>query len=158
MKSERLEPRFVEAMPEDLEQGYLYVSIRFRTAQHLCACGCGSRIVTPIKPAKYALTYDGESVSLWPSVGNWQKPCKSHYVIRNSRVVWYAEWTDRQIERGRARIRPQFGTTSNPAQRTRLHRSRRQATKQGLMLHARNASSSGGGGANLINLAIREPC
>ena len=54
-------------------------------------------------PAKYALTYDGESVSLWPSVGNWQKPCKSHYVIRNSRVVWYAEWTDRQIERGRAR-------------------------------------------------------
>lgn len=103
MRSERLEPRFVDAIPEKIEPGYLYVSIRFRTAQHLCACGCDSRIVTPIKPAKYSLSYDGESVSLWPSVGNWQKPCKSHYVIRASRVVWYPEWTDRQIARGRAR-------------------------------------------------------
>jgi hypothetical protein len=103
MRSERLEPRFVEAIPEDLEPGFLYVSIRFRTAQHLCACGCGSRIVTPIKPAKYSVTYDGETVSLWPSVGNWQKPCKSHYVIKNSRVVWHAEWSDREIARGRAR-------------------------------------------------------
>ena len=56
MRSEFLEPRFVEAIPEELEPGFLYVSIRFRTAQHLCACGCGSRIVTPIKPAKYSLT------------------------------------------------------------------------------------------------------
>jgi hypothetical protein len=105
MPSERLEPRFVEAIPEELEPGFLYVSIRFRTAQHLCACGCGSQIVTPIKPSKYSLTYDGETVSLWPSVGNWQKPCKSHYVIRDSRVVWYPEWTDRQVARGRARDR-----------------------------------------------------
>lgn len=73
MRTERLEPKFVEAIPEQLESGYLYVSIRFRTAQHLCACGCGSSVVTPIKPAKYSLTYNGETVSLWPSVGNWQK-------------------------------------------------------------------------------------
>jgi hypothetical protein len=118
MRCERLEPRFVEAIPEELEPGILYVSIRFRTAQHLCACGCGSRIVTPIKPAKYSLTYDGETVSLWPSVGNWQKPCKSHYVVRGSRVVWYPEWTDREIARGRARdeaeLRDYYKSRSDP--------------------------------------------
>lgn len=118
MRSDRLEPRFVEAIPEELEPGYLYVSIRFRTAHHLCACGCGSRIVTPIKPAKYALTYDGETVSLWPSVGNWQKACKSHYVISDSRVVWYPEWTDRQIARGRERdeaeLRKYYKSRSDP--------------------------------------------
>jgi hypothetical protein len=103
MRSDRLEPRFVESIPDELDPGYLYISIRFRTAQHLCACGCGSRIVTPIKPAKYSLTYDGETVSMWPSVGNWQKPCRSHYVVKNGRVVWHANWTDAQIARGRAR-------------------------------------------------------
>ena len=119
MRSDRLAPRFVESIPEELEPGFLYVSIRFRTAQHLCACGCGSRIVTPIKPAKYSLTYDGENVSLWPSVGNWQKPCKSHYVIRDSVVEWYPEWTERQIARGRARdaaaLRDYY-TRSDPSQ------------------------------------------
>lgn len=118
MQSDRLEPRFVEAIPEELEHGFLYVSIRFRTAHHLCACGCGSRVVTPIKPAKYSLTFDGETVSLWPSVGNWQKPCKSHYVIRDSRVVWYSAWTDRQIARGRARdgadLREYYEARSEP--------------------------------------------
>ncbi len=103
MRTERLEPRFVDAIPEQLEPGYLYVSIRFRTAQHLCACGCGSRTVTPIKPAKYSLTYNGETVSLWPSIGNWQKPCKSHYVVRDGRVEWHPEWTAAQIARGRGR-------------------------------------------------------
>lgn len=119
MRSERLEPTFVEAIPEELEPGCLYVSIRFRTAQHLCACGCGSRIVTPIKPAKYSLTYNGETVSLWPSVGNWQKPCKSHYVIRDSRVIWHAEWTEEQITHGRARdeaeLRRYYDSRPDPA-------------------------------------------
>jgi hypothetical protein len=107
-------------MPDELEPGYLYVSIRFRTAQHLCACGCGSRIVTPLKPAKHALTYDGETVSLWPSVGNWQKPCKSHYVISKSRVEWYPEWSDQQIARGRAHdqaeLRRYYKAQSDPIQ------------------------------------------
>lgn len=127
MRTDRLAPRFVDSIPEgQLEPGYLYVSIRFRTAQHLCACGCGSRIVTPIKPAKYALTYDGETVSLWPSVGNWQKPCRSHYVVTDSRVVWYPEWTDRQIARGRARdeaeLRDYYEARSAPPQPSQFER------------------------------------
>lgn len=105
MSIELIRPEFVEAVPEHLEEGLLYISIRFRTAAHLCACGCGSRIVTPIKPAKWSLTYDGESISLWPSVGNWQKRCRSHYIIKNGKVNWAGAWTEREIAAGRARDR-----------------------------------------------------
>lgn len=139
MRIDRLEPRFVEAIPDELEPGFLYVSIRFRTAQHLCACGCGSRIVTPIKPKKYSLAYDGETVSLWPSVGNWQKPCKSHYVIRHSRVEWHPEWTHRQITRGRARdqaeLREYYKSTSDTAKPPQFRRDAAPDT-----LHARIAA------------------
>lgn len=105
MSIDLIRPEFVEAVPELLEEGVLYISIRFRTAAHLCACGCGSRIVTPIRPAKWSLTYDGASISLWPSVGNWQKRCRSHYIVKNGKVHWAGAWTDREIAAGRARDR-----------------------------------------------------
>lgn len=99
MKETQYTPRFVEAMPEDLDSGQLYISIRFRTAAHLCACGCGTKVVTPIKPAKWALTYDGETVSLWPSIGRWQLPCKSHYIIRRNKVIWARAFSEAEMER-----------------------------------------------------------
>lgn len=98
MKQSAFEHRFVDAMPEELEAGQLYVSIRFRTAAHLCACGCGTRVVTPIKPAKWQLTFDGETVSLSPSIGRWQLPCRSHYWIRRNVVVWSRAFTDEEID------------------------------------------------------------
>jgi len=101
MMIERLRPQFVDSIPEHLDDGVIYISVRYRTATHLCACGCGSRIVTPIKPARWKFTYDGESISLWPSVGNWQKECKSHYVIRENEVQWRDEWSDADILLGR---------------------------------------------------------
>jgi len=91
-------PEFVETIPEVLEEDRMYISIRFRTASHLCACGCGSRVVTPIKPAKWKLTYDGETVSLSPSIGRWQLPCRSHYWICNNRVFWSRAFTEEEIE------------------------------------------------------------
>ena len=103
MRRSSLEPVFVETVPSGLDEGTLYISVRFRTAAHLCACGCGSKVITPIKPAKWRITYDGETVSLWPSVGNWQKPCRSHYVIKKKEVLWHRDWTDREIDAGRAR-------------------------------------------------------
>ncbi len=95
--AERIEPVFVERIPEDLEAGKLYLSIRFRTASHLCACGCGLKVVTPIKPAKWRLTYDGESVSLSPSIGRWQLPCKSHYCIVNNEIIWARSFSEREM-------------------------------------------------------------
>ena len=90
--------QFVEHVPEQLEQGVLYVSIEFDTAVHSCACGCGVEVVTPLSPAGWAMTYDGKSVSLYPSIGNWGFPCKSHYWIRKGKVDWSARFSDDKIE------------------------------------------------------------
>ena len=85
---DELTPEFVEEIPNMPEHGKLYLSCRYRAAVHLCACGCGAKISTPLHPTGWKLLYDGESVTLSPSVGNWSEKCQSHYVIRKSRVLW----------------------------------------------------------------------
>lgn len=95
--------QFVDLIPEDLEEDTIYVSVRFRTAVHLCACGCGETVVTPIRPHRWHLLFDGEAISLTPSIGSWQLPCRSHYWIKLNRITWAGDWTDEQIEAGRVR-------------------------------------------------------
>lgn len=56
-------------------------------AIHLCPCACGNRVITPFSPNAWKLTFDGQSVSLYPSVGNWNFPCKSHYWIVNNVII-----------------------------------------------------------------------
>lgn len=97
----RLEHRFVTNIPRQLEPGVLYISMEFATAMHLCCCGCGEQVVTPLTPTDWRLTFDGETVSLWPSIGNWNYACRSHYIIRNSEVLRAFAWSDRRIARGR---------------------------------------------------------
>jgi hypothetical protein len=47
---------------------------------------------------------DGPSgLSLDPSIGNWQRPCRSHYWILDGEVVWSEPWTEEQVRVGRAR-------------------------------------------------------
>jgi hypothetical protein len=94
---------FVEYVPENVEAGKLYVSMQFKVAVHLCCCGCGVEVATPISPADWQLTFDGDAVSLWPSIGNWGLPCRSHYWIEENRVVWAAAWTQKQIASARLR-------------------------------------------------------
>ena len=79
---------FVHTAPEHLADGVLYVSVSFATAIHGCCCGCGSEVVTPFSPSDWELSYDGESISLHPSIGNRGVQCQSHYFIRRNRVVW----------------------------------------------------------------------
>lgn len=102
MKRTEISYEFVEFMPADLEGGQLYVSIQYATAVHLCACGCGTKVVTPISPAEWHLLFDGDSVSLSPSIGNWQFPCQSHYWIRHGQIKWAKPWSKEKIELGRA--------------------------------------------------------
>jgi len=92
---------FVELIPDHLENGTLYVSMEYSTISHLCACGCGREIVTPLSPVGWQLLYDGETVTLTPSIGNWSLACRSHYFIRKSRVVWAGKMSQSQIEAGR---------------------------------------------------------
>jgi hypothetical protein len=91
----------VEFMPSQLEQGVLYYSKKFGTAAHLCACGCGSKIRTPIAPTEWAISEGTDGPNLWPSVGNWQQACRSHYFISNGQVEWALQWSETQIVHGR---------------------------------------------------------
>jgi hypothetical protein len=101
MKAAVLEPEFVEYIPEQLDQGRLYVSMKYATVCHSCCCGCGAKVVTPLSPAFWKLSFDGEGVSLYPSIGNWESPCESHYWIKGNRVIWDRPWSRAQIDAGR---------------------------------------------------------
>jgi hypothetical protein len=98
MKRTTLDFEFVEFVPPMLEEGILYISIPYRTAVHRCCCGCGSKVVTPLAPTEWKLTFDGETISLNPSVGNWSFPCQSHYWIRRNRVDWSRKFSRAEID------------------------------------------------------------
>lgn len=100
-----IDHQFVEYLPEQILDGVLYVSTRFTMAAHRCCCGCGTEVVTPLDPSDWRLTFDGKTVSLHPSIGNWSLDCQSHYWIREGQVIWARQWSRREIEEGRARAR-----------------------------------------------------
>ena len=104
-RQESLRHEFVEFIPEKLEEGVLYVSLLHATAMHLCACGCGSEVITPLSPTDWQLIFDGETVSLHPSIGNWSFPCQSHYWLKRGRIRWAPKWSREKIEAGRAKDR-----------------------------------------------------
>lgn len=95
--------QFVDTMPDALDEGVVYVSLTYDLAMHRCCCGCGLEVVTPLNPARWELTYNGVSISLYPSIGNWEFPCQSHYWIRRNQVVWDKKWSRALIEKNRAR-------------------------------------------------------
>src|SRR5215207_9783512 len=99
------EHNFVEYIPKELEERKIYVSMEFATATHKCACGCGLKVVTPLSPTDWKLIFDGRSVSLEPSIGNWNFPCRSHYWIENNNIRWAARWNEKQINAGRSQDR-----------------------------------------------------
>lgn len=88
MKVDRLRPSFVTDIPERLEPGVLYLALEYDAMAHACACGCGSEVATPIGPTDWNIAWDGVGLTVRPSVGNGALPCRSHYLIDGSRVVW----------------------------------------------------------------------
>jgi hypothetical protein len=100
-----LKHEFVEFIPDKLEDGIVYVSIPYATVAHECCCGCGMEVVTPLSPTDWKLIFDGESISLDPSIGNWSFDCKSHYWIRRDRVRWAEPWLREKVEAARAHER-----------------------------------------------------
>lgn len=105
MKATVLNTVFTKSVPVTPEAETLYVSMEYQTAVHLCACGCGTKVVTPLGPNDWVLTFDG-TVSLRPSVGNGQQVCRSHYYIRNDKIDWLprisAATTNAALARDRA--------------------------------------------------------
>lgn len=97
----KIDHKFVEFIPEKIEDGVLYISIEYSTAIHKCVCGCGNEVVTPLSPTDWELTFNGKTVSLYPSIGNWSFECKSHYFITRNRVRYARRWKNWEIEEGR---------------------------------------------------------
>lgn len=94
-------PQFVEFVPKELEAGILYISETYGTASHLCACGCGARVVTPLTPIDWRFDVHEQGVSLYPSIGNSDFPCGSHYWIKEGEIEWVPKWTRAEIDAGR---------------------------------------------------------
>lgn len=101
MKTERFALQRVHFMPDHLEPGVLYVSEEFDAAAHLCACGCGAKIRTPLGPTEWSFQDGEDGPTLSPSVGNWQQACQSHYLITRGRVTWAPKWSPEEIAAGR---------------------------------------------------------
>jgi len=97
----KIELQRVQYIPKDLEPGVLYVSEEFGAAAHLCACGCGYKIRTPLGPTDWTLEDTDSGPTLYPSIGNWQQACQSHYWIYRGKVKWAEKWTPEQIAAGR---------------------------------------------------------
>lgn len=98
MRYKAITHEFVDNIPDSLEDGKIYLSIPFSTAVHRCFCGCGNEVVTPFSPTDWKLTYDGKTISLTPSIGNWGFPCMSHYWIRNNDIQSARKWNREEIE------------------------------------------------------------
>ncbi len=96
-----MQHRFVEIIPDTVEDGVLYISLKYCTAIHKCVCGCGNEVVTPISPTDWKLIFDGKTVSLSPSIGNWSFNCQSHYWIKRNEIVYAREWDKEEIQFGR---------------------------------------------------------
>lgn len=105
MRHLHLKPMFVENIPDVIDVGVLYVSMEHATTIHACCCGCGEEVVTPLSPTDWKLTYNGVGVSLWPSIGNWNSRCRSHYIIDNGNVIGAGSWSKERIEGEQARDR-----------------------------------------------------
>ena len=88
IKKVTIEPIFGEYVPEykDMEDGKVYISEKYESSSHRCLCGCGELVVLPLKePYGWnIIKNDNGKVSFTPSVGNYQIPCKSHYIITNN--------------------------------------------------------------------------
>lgn len=118
----RFQHRFVDFIPDIIEEGILYISLDYGTVIHKCACGCGSEVNTPLTPTGWRMIYNGEAVSLKPSVGNWSFDCKSHYWVTNNEVEWSLKWSDETIRQVRA---------DENSEREKYYKSKNQANIEG---------------------------
>ncbi len=88
MKLTTIKHEFIDLAPPVLEEGVLYISYKYKAAVHKCSCGCGEKVMTPLSPAHWQVRVTQGKVTLYPSIGNWNMACKSHYWIKNNQIVW----------------------------------------------------------------------
>lgn len=106
MKVQTVTPKYVEQLPEVLDEGVLYISESFALTAHKCCCGCGEDVYNKLGPARWQLIkLPGAMVTLYPSIGNWNYTCRSHYWIRSNRVIDAGLMSERRIKAAQRRDR-----------------------------------------------------
>lgn len=61
----------------------------------------GRKVVTPLTPTDWKLIFDGETVSLSPSIGNWSFEFRPHYWILRNHVKWARRWIEAEVDEAR---------------------------------------------------------
>lgn len=80
-----IKPVFVDQMPDFYEPGNVYISKPYKTAKHICLCGCETMVIMPLNGELFPDTHWGlveeadGTVSFIGSV--LQHPCEAHYII-----------------------------------------------------------------------------
>ena len=125
MRVERMEAVTVDLAPPTLEPGKLYVSRKYKAAVHLCCCGCGAKVVTPLSSAEWQVEESPRGVSVSPSIGN-ARPCRTHYWIRGGQVRWHRPMSDAHVSavfqadaRSLRRMHEQQRSAQGPVHRSR---------------------------------------
>lgn len=102
LKISSITSQFVDRIPKVMDDGVLYISDKFATSAHNCCCGCGGKVVLPLKAGQWTLTNRKGKISLSPSVGNWSLACQSHYWIEDNAIRWSTQFTKEKIAANRA--------------------------------------------------------
>jgi len=88
-----IKPVCVEFIPDkkDMVQDEIYISVEYKTAVHLCLCGCGNLSVTPfMDDTDWKVTLrqsngrDAGGLSMTPSILNTNCPNRYHYIITDN--------------------------------------------------------------------------
>lgn len=86
----------VERLPVALADSVVYVSEEFELAALKCACGCGHQVNLLLGDG-HKVKDVGGLADVWPSIGVWDAPCRSHFWIEKGRVLWADQWSDVEI-------------------------------------------------------------
>jgi len=90
----RFEP--VVRIPEQLEDGVIYVSDEYEIAALKCACGCGHKVTLLLGDGHDVRNLGGHA-DVSPSIGVWDAPCRSHFFVKHGNVRWAERWSDEKI-------------------------------------------------------------
>lgn len=96
---DEIKPVLVMELPKsvnDMKHGILYLKHNEDDTYesfHLCPCGCGEPVYLQYggKGWNITLSINGrelKSVTISPSVGCFDFPCKSHYFIHENKIIW----------------------------------------------------------------------
>jgi hypothetical protein len=95
----------VERLPSALDDNVVYVSEDYEVAALKCACGCGHRVTLLLGDGHTVKEVSG-SADVYPSIGVWDAPCRSHFWLRNGEVDWDEQYSEAEI---RSAMRYQLG-------------------------------------------------